>query len=264
MSEREKILRYYRSTGDAELSAKLLDLAEITLKNRKYKVSEFLDPYGQSIAETIVAHYDSLAMETNGGYAGAERVKVAFIDNDFLNYASSLDFGLTSIAINWDSRYARLSHRDVLGALMSLGIKREVLGDIIMADEKCYVITDNSMATYIAQNLTEVGQATVSVSLANLDDIPAKEEKVKEIRATVASLRLDSVAASGYGMSRTRMADDIAAAKVKINWQDAKSPSQTVKVGDVISMRGRGRIEVVEIPGQTKKGRYSILLRRFI
>ena len=264
MSEREKILRYYRASGDVDLAAKLLDLAELTLKNRKYKVSEFLDPYGQSIAETITAHYDSLTLEVTGGYAGAERVKVAFIDTDFLDYASSLDFDLSAIVIKWDSRYNRLSHRDVLGALMGLGIKREVLGDIIMAGEECYVVADASMATYIMQNLTEVGQATVSVSLASLDDIPAKEEKVKEIRATVASLRLDAIAASGYGMSRTRMADDIAAAKVKINWQEAKSPSQTVKVGDVISMRGRGRVEVVEIPGQTKKGRYSILLRRFI
>ena len=120
------------------------------------------------------------------------------------------------------------------------------------------------MVNYISQNLTEVGQATISVESVTLDDLPAKEEKVKEIRATVASLRLDSVAASGFGTSRTRMSEDIAAAKVKINWQEAKSSSQSVKVGDIISMRGRGRVEVVEIPGQTKKGRYSILLRRFI
>lgn len=264
MSEREKILRYYRSSGDADLAAKLLDLAEMTVKNRKYKVSEFLDPYGQSIAETISAHYDSLALETNGGYAGAERVKAAFIDTDFLDYAGSVDYGLAVVAMSWDSRYYRLSHRDALGALMGLGIKREVLGDIIMAGDQCYVVADNTIAPYLVQNLTEIGQAPVSVTLAALDAIPAKEEKVKDIRATVASLRLDAVAASGFGMSRTRMADDIAAAKVKLNWQEAKSSSQAVKVGDIISMRGRGRVEVVEVPGQTKKGRYSILLRRFI
>ncbi|WP_371369288.1 hypothetical protein SRRS_25200 [Sporomusa rhizae] len=264
MSERDKILRYYRSSGDAELAAKLLDLAEIALKSRKYKVSEFLDPYGQSIAETIVAHYDRLTLEINGGYSGSERVKVAFVESEFLDYAGSLDFGIKAIVIKWDSRYCRLSHRDVLGALMGLGIKREVLGDIIMASEQCYVVTDTAMVNYISQNLTEVGQATISVESVTLDDLPAKEEKVKEIRATVASLRLDSVAASGFGTSRTRMSEDIAAAKVKINWQEAKSSSQSVKVGDIISMRGRGRVEVVEIPGQTKKGRYSILLRRFI
>ncbi|MDF2569776.1 MAG: photosystem domain protein [Sporomusa sp.] len=264
MSERDKILRYYRASGDAELAAKLLDLAEVTLKNHKYKVSEFLDPYGQSIAETITVHYDRLAIETNGGYAGAERVKVAFVDTEFLDYAGSLDFALEALIIQWDSRYYRPSHRDVLGALMGLGIKRETMGDIIMSGDQCFVIADTTMAAFIIQNLTEVGQATISVSRTSLDNIPVKEEKVKEIRATVASLRLDAVAASGFGTSRTRMAEDIAAAKVKINWQDAKSPSQSVKVGDVISMRGRGRIELIEVPGQTKKGRYSVLIRRFM
>lgn len=266
MSERDKILRYYRASGDAELAARLLDLTEVTLKTRKYKVSEFLDPYGLSIAETIVAHYDKLSLEMNGGYQGAERVKVAFIDTEFLAYAAadSLDFGLEAILITWDSRYYRLSHRDVLGALMGLGIKREILGDIIMAGDQCYVVAEKAMGAYIAQNLAEVGQAMVSVSAVPLSEIPAKEEKVKEIRATVASLRLDSVAAAGFGTSRSRMAEDIAAAKLKINWQEAKSPSQVVKVGDVISMRGRGRIEIIDVPGQTKKGRYSVLIKRFM
>lgn len=264
MSERDKILRYYRASGDAELAAKLLDLAEIALKSRKYKVSEFLDPYGLSIAETIVAHYDRLTLEANGGYPGAERVKVAFVDTEFLEYADSFDFGLKVILIKWDSRYYRLSHRDVLGALMGIGIKREILGDIIVAGDQCYVLADATMAAYIEQNVTEVGQAVVSVSQGSLNDIPAKEEKIKEIRATVASMRVDAVAAAGFGTSRTRMAEDIVAAKLKINWQEAKSPSQVIKVGDIISMRGRGRVEVIEVPGQTKKGRYSVLLRRFM
>lgn len=266
MSERDKILRYYRAAGDAEIAARLLDLAETALKTRKYKVSEFLDPYGLSIAETITAHYERLALETSGGYQGAERVKVAFVDADFLEFAdsNSFEFNLEAILIKWDSRYYRLSHRDILGALMGLGIKREILGDIIMAGEQCYVIADASMGNYIVQHLVEVGQATVSVSNVALDEIPVKEEKIKEIRATVASLRLDAVAAAGFGTSRTRMAEDIGAAKLKINWQEAKSPSQVVKVGDVISMRGRGRVEIVEVPGQTKKGRYSILLKRFM
>ena len=264
MSERDKILRYYRASGDADLAARLLDLAEVTLKNRKYKISEFLDPYGQSIAETISAHYDRLTLETNGGYPGAERMKAAFVDTEFLDYAGALDYSIASLSVQWDNRYCRLSHRDVLGALMGLGIKREMLGDIIMGGDHCYIMADANMAAYIAQNLTEVGQAAVSVTQASLADIPAKEEKIKDIRSTVASLRLDAVAASGFGTSRTRMAEDIAAAKVKINWQEAKSPAQAVKVGDVISMRGRGRVEVLEVPGQTKKGRYSVLLRRFM
>jgi RNA-binding protein YlmH len=72
MGDREKIIRYYQASGEGELAAKLLDLAEAALRNRKYKVTEFLDPYGYSIAETIGAHYDRLKIVSSGGYDGAE------------------------------------------------------------------------------------------------------------------------------------------------------------------------------------------------
>ena len=101
---------------------------------------------------------------------------------------------------------------------------------------------------------------TVSARLSELK----KEERVKEIRATVASLRVDSIAAVGFGMSRSRAASDIEADKLKLNWQSVKGSSQTVKVGDVLSMRGRGRLEIVEITGTTKKGRTGVYLKRYI
>ena len=72
------------------------------------------------------------------------------------------------------------------------------------------------------------------------------------------------VAAAGFGVSRSKMAGDIALDKLKVNWQDAKSSSQTLKPGDIISMRGRGRVEISDIIGQTKKGRISIVLKRFL
>lgn len=77
-------------------------------------------------------------------------------------------------------------------------------------------------------------------------------------------MRLDVVAAAGFGVSRSKMAEDIQIDKVKVNWQEAKSSSQSVKAGDIISMRGRGRVEVCEVFGQTKKGRTSVLLKRFM
>lgn len=261
MSERDKILRYYRASGDGDLAAKLLDLAEGVLRNRKYKVSDFLDPYGYSIAETIVAHYERLGLAADGGYEGAERVKAAFVDKEFLGKA---DFGLTALSLNWDKRYYLLSHRDVLGALMGLGIKREVIGDIIMTGQGCQLVLDNSLAGFVVQNLATVGPAPVTVLQITLSDIAPREEKIKEIKTTVASLRLDVIAAAGFGVSRTRMSEDIAADKVKVNWQEAKSSAQSIKAGDIISMRGRGRVEVCEILGQTKKGRTSIVLKRFM
>lgn len=261
MSEREKILRYYRGSGDGDLAARLLDLAETALRNRKYKVSEFLDPYGYSIAETIGAHYGNLQLLSNGGYSGAERVKAIFVNGEF---RGTPDLDIEVLSARWDDRYYQLTHRDVLGALMGLGIKREIIGDIIMCGQGCQIIIDASLAGFVIQNFKMIGAASVAVSQLSLSDIAPREEKIKEIRTTIASLRLDVVAAAGFGTSRTTMTDEIGLGKLKVNWQDAKNSAQAIKVGDIISMRGRGRVEVCEVLGQTKKGRISILLKRFL
>lgn len=261
MSEREKIVRFYRASGDEDVAARLLDLAEGALRNRKYKVSEFLDPYGYTIAETVAAHFDRLRLESDGGYPGAERVKAVFIDEDFEGKIIS---GITAIAVVWDKRYYQVTHRDVLGSLMALGIKREITGDIVMGAEGCHVLVDIAMKDFLTANLTRIGSAPVSLTEVGLDNIPAREEKMKEIRTTVSSLRLDVIAAAGFGTSRTKMAAEIDSDRLKVNWQEAKNSAQAIKAGDIISMRGRGRLEVCEVLGQTKKGRLSILLRRYL
>lgn len=261
VGDREKILRYYQAGGEGELAAKLLDLAEAALRNRKYKVTEFLDPYGYSIAETIGAHYERLTLLSHGGYDGAERVKAAFVNEEF---RGSPDFAVEAISAIWDERYYQITHRDVLGALMALGIKREIIGDIIMCGHGCQIIADSSFLNFLIQNFNKIGAAPVSVSYLKVSDIAPREEKVKEIKTTVASLRLDVVAAAGFGMSRSRMSEEIAVGKLKVNWQEAKNSAQSIKKDDIISMRGRGRVEVCEIIGQTRKGRMSIILKRFM
>ncbi len=137
MSEREKILRFYRASGESDLAARLVDLAEGALKSRRYKVSEFLDPFGYSIAETVAAHYPRVKLESDGGYPGAERVKAAFVEEDFRGRP---DFELAALAAEVDVRYYSISHRDVLGAVLALGVKREVVGDIIMGGRGCQIV----------------------------------------------------------------------------------------------------------------------------
>ncbi|MHC1746369.1 MAG: RNA-binding protein [Negativicutes bacterium] len=260
MAERDKILRYYRASGEEEIATRLLDAAEAAIRNRKYKVSDFLDPFACSVAETVATHYDRLELVLEGGYQGAERLKAAFVSEDF---KGEIDFAIEAIAVSWDKRYYQLSHRDVLGSLMALGIKRETFGDIVMTAAGCQILVGQAQTEYVLANLTQIGSAAVSLSRIPLTEIVAREEKVKDIKTTAASLRLDVVAAAGFGVSRTKMAEDITAKKLKVNWQDAKSSSQAVKPGDIFSMRGRGRVEFCEMLGQTKKGRISIVLKRF-
>ena len=132
------------------------------------------------------------------------------------------------------------------------------------AASAAHFVADKSFANYIESNLTQIGSAPVIINEIAREDLAQREEKVKIINATVADLRLDAVAAAGYGVSRSRMADEIKSLNVRVNWKEAKKPSQSVNEGDVISFRSRGRVEVAEIRGTTKKGRMSIILKRYI
>ena len=242
------------------MAVKLVDFAEQALKNRKYKLSGFLTPFEQEMANTIANSLGNLHVEFDGGFIGAERQRAAFCHIDF---AGTPVFEIAVIKAEWNGEFARLSHRDVLGSILSLGVNREIVGDIIATKEFAKILVDKKMTDYFIANLKRIGDSGVETSLDELSSIEPKEERVKEISATVASLRADSIAAAGFGMSRSKMVAEIEAEKVKLNWQTLKNAAQSIKQGDILSMRGRGRLEVAEIRGQTKKGRISVLLKRF-
>ena len=258
---RDKVLRFYRDTDGEETAVRLVDLAEQTVKTRKFRVSGFLDPYGVEVAETTAANYDGLSVLFDGGYPGAERQKAVFVHFDF---AGSPLFDISAIRISWQGEMAHLSHRDILGALMGLGVARETVGDILVADGAAKVLVDKGLEDFFIAELKYVGAVPVKTEHESPDAISPREERVKEIRATVASLRADSVAAAGFGISRSRAASDIETEKLKLNWQKVKNAAQIVKEGDILSMRGRGRVEVTEVRGKTKKGRIALELKRYI
>ena len=187
MADRDKILRYFRGSGDEELAARLVDLAENARKTSKFRVSEFLDPHGRNVAEIVAANFDQIRLETDGGFANAERCKAAFVAED---YRGKLDFSLICYLVKWDKRYYTLGHRDILGAFMGMGCVREILGDIILVPEGAQFVADKAFANYIESNLTQIGAANVSLQQIEREELQQREEKVKIITATVAALRL--------------------------------------------------------------------------
>ena len=257
---RDKIIRYYKGTEGESASIKLVDFAAQAIKNRKCKLTGFLSPFEQEMAGVIANSLGELNVDLYGGYRGAERQRVAFCHAEF---QGTPNFEIAVIKAEWNGEFARLGHRDVLGSIMSLGVDREYIGDIIATKDCARLLVDKKMCDYFTANLTQIGGTTVKTSVDELENISPKEERTKEIKATVASLRVDSIAAAGFGMSRSKAVQEISAEKIKLNWQTIKNASQSIKAGDVLSMRGRGRLEVAEIRGQTKKGRVGVLLKRF-
>lgn len=261
MKDKEKLIRYFEASGNGEAARRMLDLAEQVVAGKPYRVTEFMSPAGLTIADAVRAQYPQLRVESGGGYEGAERLRVAFID---AAYQGPVDLGLTALKVSWDPRFRLLTHRDVLGSLMGLGIERDHFGDIIMRSGGAQLIVDSTVADYVVSNFTKIAMVSVSVEPMDISAIQPKEEKIKEIRTTVASLRLDAVASSGFSVSRTKLVSAVNAGLLQVNWQSAKGPSQEVKEGDVISMRGRGRMKVEAITGMSRKGRIGVYLKRFM
>ena len=262
MKDKEKILRYVAASGEeaGEMAVRLLDLAETADKGRPYAVSPFMPPFAVQIAATAAAHMKTVSMESWGGYHEAERVKIAFKN---LSYSGVVDFGITALSVSWDSRYRLIGHRDVMGSLLALGIDRAVLGDILMQPSGAQIFIEKKMTEWLKQNFQKVAMVPVSIEEISPEDVHPPEETAKEVRATVASLRLDAVGAAGFGISRAKMAAAVDGQKVQVNWQIAKGVSQSVSEGDIVSLRGRGRIVLKAATGVSRKGRTGILVEKY-
>ena len=258
MKDKEKLIRYFEASGNGEEARRMIDLAEQVQAGRPYRVTDFMSPAGLVIADAVKANFGGITIISSGGYEGAERLRVAFVDPHF---QGTVDLQIAVLKVSWDPRFRLLTHRDVLGSLMGLGIDRTHFGDIIVTSGGAQVIVDATIADFVIQNFTKIAMVTVTVSQMELSEL---EEKIKEVRTTVASMRLDSIASSGFSTSRTKVVEAIKAGLVQVNWQPAKGPAQEVKEGDIISLRGRGRMQIESITGTSKKGRIGVHLKRFM
>jgi RNA-binding protein YlmH len=256
-----KLLEAATSPEDREILARALDHAETALKTHRPQVTGFYDPYRCGLIARVVETYPDLAVRVDGGYPAAERSRV-LIYRDYMDGVAE-DAWLSFLAVQGNFRFQNVTHRDYLGALLGLGLRREKLGDILVDENGARVVVAAEVAPYIIAELSAVGRVSVTVREITREELAPPPRKYREIKVTVQSLRLDAVAAHGFGLSRSKMAREIAAGKIYLNWRPRLDPSAAVKPGDVISARGRGRVELAETGGHTKKGRINVLLRRY-
>lgn len=264
MLNKELILKKISKIDDKLFISKILDKALKSMNIVSVVHSDFLDPYQKALVEKAFSGCEDIDCTFDGGYAGAERT-IIFFHPAFISFNDDIDrdsfFKVLRITLN--SRDS-LSHRDYLGSLMGLGIKREKIGDILVYEEACDVVVLAEIADYIRYNLTKIGSTKVGVEVKSTGELQVPEPKVREINTTVASLRLDCISSAGFGMSRNKAAEFIKAEKLNLNWEMTNSPTKQVKEGDTITIRGKGRVVIEKIGGTTKKGRISITLKKFI
>ena len=244
------------------LLAKLWDKINAGMRKNVPANTCFLSPRELEMARFLFGEPEGLY--TFGGYEDAERKMLVYLpeylDESALYEKDSPCVCLRATFYQGDS----LSHRDFLGALMGAGIGRETVGDICVDTGSCDFFVTAEIAPYILQNFTSAGRAKLSLQQISLSDARIPEPEVKEIKDTLASLRLDSVISSGFRIGRSLAAQYINAGKAAIDGLPCEKPDKAVIEGMKISVRGLGKIRLAGINGRTKKDRISVVIHRYV
>lgn len=219
-----------------------------------------------SLNEQTILHQNKNKLKTGykifGGYNYAERQMVAFIP-DALFYDWNYPFSCIEIKPVYPKFAEKLTHRDVLGALMSLGIERSKIGDIMMADEGIYFFAVNKILPYIKQEMCSIRHTTVTLEEKSLETFDY-QPKFEEREAVVASNRLDAVLAAITKNSRSHALKLIQDGKVFVNGLECLHNTYYCKPNDMISIRGFGKVCFVTIICTTKKDRIRFKYQIFI
>lgn len=238
------------SDNDKLFLSKLDDGVCLCEKRHKAYFFSFFTEREQLLAARHLRNTGFRNYAFDGGYPDAERKVLG------LFYDEPEPFPVSALSLQF-RRSDKLTHRDFLGALMSLGIERETVGDILVEDGRCVLFVKEEIRDYITSQLFKVGNAGVKITEADTASLP-KGRGFDEKDYTVSSLRLDAVVAAVTGLSREKTKTVILAGSVTRNYETCQNISRQVEEKDVITIRGKGKYVVNGVLGETKKHRIRI------
>ncbi len=244
-----------------ETVARVIDRADQAIKTWEVVCTDFLSPPEVAQAQQALNRLVDIVTLPWGGYPQAERQRLAIVRSELPLSADQVPLAALDIAGNF--LFDPATHRDFLGALLGTGLVRDKVGDILVLGERgAQAIVVPELVDFLEQALVQVRSVPVKTRRIEFSEIKVRPPQKKEITTTEASMRLDAVASAGFGMSRSKMAELITGGDVFVNWKNITQSSHTVNSGDLISIRGRGRVSVGEV-SVTKKERYRVNLTRF-
>jgi RNA-binding protein YlmH len=262
MDKRDILKKYASSDDDILLLARIFDKQESCYKKNYLSETKFLSERELALAELALRGEKAEYWTAWGGYEGAERKIIIFYPDYLGAEEASAEAGISFVRAEFHNK-GSVSHRDMLGSLMNIGITRECLGDIIVHENFCDIICLEGSAEFIMNNLFRAGRETLTLSL--LEEAPAAPEiKTETIKDTVASLRLDSVVSACCRTSRTKAAELIASGRVFVNGLECLKSDKLLEEGCGLSIRGAGKFVLKNASGVSKKGRVIVEIIKYI
>ena len=245
--------------ADEALKARIEDAADLSAVRKAPCFVGFLDERQADLSSKIARNLGVQGFMLWGGYEDAQRRMFAAFPKELL--PDSERFPVISIYLSFRKEDS-LSHRDFLGALMGLGIKREALGDILVGEGRCVLFCKEEIANFVETQLTKVGRTGVKLVPAGSFPLP-EGQRVEELSFTVASNRLDCAVACFVRSSREKSRQLFSQGLVTHNYEVEKSLSAVLQEGDKVSIQGYGKFIIDQIGSETKKGRLKLAARKY-
>lgn len=268
MTKTERLDKLARDGEERLLLARAMDKMDLAQRKNIPASTGFLSPSERASVENLIAASGHPAHLFFGGYEGAERTICVFLPDwqepeEFQALAMAGEGPVAALRCTYNAD-AGLTHRDFLGAILGRGIDREKVGDLLVGPDSCDLLVLEELADYLLMDLDSAGRARLRTKRLPLDQLQPPEVKVRQIRDTVATPRLDAVAAAAFSTSRSKAADLISAGRVQLNYRDCLKADRLVEEGDVLSCRGLGKAVVKSLGGRSKKGRTMLEIERYL
>ena len=264
--DKTQLLNRFSRDGEERLElARALDQMELARNRSVPACTKFLSPALQALLCDLLAACGHPRHLFFGGYEGAERAVCVFLpdwqeEDDWL---TDEDKPVTALRYTFPTG-SGLTHRDMLGGLMGIGIVRACVGDILVGDGVCDVLVLKESAHIVLDQFSGAGRYRLSGTEISLSELKPAPAEVRHIRDTVATLRLDAVLSSGFSVARGKAAELIGAGRVSVNHRECLKPDKNVKEGDVFTCKGLGKCVLTAVLGESRKGRIMIEMERYI
>ena len=263
-----EILNEYREKDDKILLSQVLDKIETCENKNKIQNTAFLDLAQIELVQKFINKLKIENYISYGGFEQAERKIFVFYPEKFnpevvtKNISNIVQIVRIQVPNDLKGKY---THRDYLGAVIKLGVKREKIGDIIVDENGADIIIDKDISKFLLENLGGLTRFSKSIiTLQNIKNLRTVEIRKQEIEIIVSSLRMDNIISELARCSRNKAIDIINMERVFVNFQCETKKTKQIKIGDMITIRGKGRFYIKELVGRTKSGRTIIKIEKFI
>ena len=266
--DKQQLLKEYKKQEDKICLSQVLDKIEFSKTKDKIEYTDFLDMYQVSLVENFLRKIKFENYQLYGGYEEAER-KILIVypekyDEKMLEKNYSKIVKVVRILLHEEEK-GKYSHRNYLGGIVKLGLKREKVGDIIVCEEGADIITVEEFADILKQQLPSLTRFENStIIIEQIQNLRKREIKMERIKIIVPSLRLDNFVSDLARTSRSKAVQIIDQERVFVNGQNETKASKQLKLNDIITIRGKGRFVIKEFAGTTRSGRMIVVIEKYV